>query len=252
MGSSDRKRQVTRGDVRLLLSAALFLGAVLVRTSGAVWADELRVQAASLLHDGMHAGEVLEAAGRTLEKGGLTAVFARTEQPQSAAKQPTAQLGEPAESGYGEDELSVRTESNFPKQADETVYVLGFETQTPVEGVRTSAFGLRIHPITGEESFHYGLDIAADEGTPVAAFADGTARAVGYSSYGNYVILDHADGFSTLYAHCSSIGVKEGEHVGAGEPIAAAGATGSATGSHLHLELWRNGKALDPAHYLTS
>lgn len=73
------------------------------------------------------------------------------------------------ESGYGEDELKNREASAFPKEADETAYVLKFSVQNPVEGTKTSDYGTRIHPITGKESFHYGLDIGAPEGTPITA-----------------------------------------------------------------------------------
>ena len=113
------------------------------------------------------------------------------------------------------------------------------------------SFGERLSPLTGEPGFHYGVDIAADEGTPIEAFADGTVRETGESSYGKYLIVDHADGFSTLYAHCSSISIEVGEKVSCGSEIARVGQTGNATGPHLHLEIWRNGAALDPADYLT-
>ncbi len=76
-------------------------------------------------------------------------------------------------------------------------------------------------------------------------------RETGESGYGLYVIVDHADGFATLYAHCSSISAKVGDTVTCGEQIAKVGQTGNATGPHLHLELWHNGAALDPADYLT-
>ena len=157
-----------------------------------------------------------------------------------------------AESGYGADELSDRTASRFPKQADETAYVLSFATAEPVGGVRTSAFGARTHPISGEESFHYGLDIAADEGTPIVAFAGGTVRETGFNSYGNYVILDHADGFSTLYAHCSTVSTVQGQAVQAGQTIAAVGATGNATGNHLHFEVNVSGTPVSAWPYLSS
>ncbi|MFQ9126491.1 MAG: M23 family metallopeptidase [Butyricicoccaceae bacterium] len=82
--------------------------------------------------------------------------------------------------------------------------------------------------------------------------ADGTVRETGESSMREAPrIVDHADGFSTLYAHCSSISVEMGEKVGCGSEIAQVGQTGNATGPHLHLEIWRNGAALDPADYLT-
>ena len=120
----------------------------------------------------------------------------------------------------------------------------------PTEGTLTSGFGSRLSPTTGEPAFHYGLDIAADEGTPIAAFADGTVREVGESDYGKYLIVDHAGGFSTLYAHCSSILVGVGDQVKCGGEIALVGQTGNTTGPHLHLELWKDGMALDPSDYL--
>lgn len=260
--------QITHGDIRLLLSAALFLGAVLVKTSGAAWAAEARVQAAALLHGGVSADEVLQVAGQMLDGGGLSAVtqvFAGLENQetsdtgqsepgadqsggQDAALETTSLY---AESGYGEDDLANRVQSNFPKESDTMAYVLNFDTQAPVEGVKTSAFGTRVHPISGKESFHYGLDIGAAEGTPIYAFAAGTVREAGTSkSYGNYAVIDHADGFSTLYAHCSKVDAQAGDTVAAGDKIAEVGATGNATGNHLHLEIWRDGKALDPAQYV--
>ena len=75
-------------------------------------------------------------------------------------------------------------------------------------------------------------------------------RETGESGYGLYIIVDHADGFATLYAHCSSISAKVGDTVTCGQEIAKVGQTGNATGPHLHLELWHNGAALDPADYL--
>lgn len=256
---SGRSGQITRGDLRLLLSAALFLGAVMLKTSGTPWAGEVRTQVVAALRGGISTGEVLQVAGQTFENGGLTAVFGdwqrgapiEKDTPQNAAEAPgdeqTAEVY--AESGFPEDELANRIASNFPKEADETAYVMGFTTQIPVEGVRTSAFGMRTHPISGKESFHYGLDIGAPEGTPIAAFADGTVRETGSSSYGNYIVLDHEDGIATLYAHCTEILAQKGDQVAAGDTIATVGATGNATGNHLHLEVWRAGKALNPAHF---
>ena len=148
------------------------------------------------------------------------------------------------------DDILDRDQTLFPDTVDQTVYPLEFEHTTPTSGTLTSSFGSRLSPITGQPGFHYGLDLAADEGTPITAFADGTVRETGESGYGLYVIVDHADGFATLYAHCSSISAKVGDTVTCGEQIAKVGQTGNATGPHLHLELWHNGAALDPADYL--
>ncbi|MGM9613096.1 MAG: M23 family metallopeptidase [Butyricicoccus sp.] len=254
-----RSGRVTRGDVRLLLSAALFLGAVMLKISGAPWAESVRAQAVSALSGGISTDEVLQAAGHTFEDGSLQAVFAGFGMEDDSAPQGNTDSADPqpdtaqvyAESGYGEDELKNRETSNFPKEADETAYIFRFDTQNPVQGTKTSDYGMRTHPITGKESFHYGLDIGASEGTPIAAFADGIVRETGFNTYGNYVVLDHPEGISTLYAHCSRVDVQEGETVSMGDKIAEVGATGNATGNHLHLEIWRDGKTLDPAHYIS-
>ena len=161
-----------------------------------------------------------------------------------------------AESSYaassgGADDILGREKTLFPDTVDETVYPMEFEHVLPAEGTLTSDFGSRLSPTTGQPGFHYGLDIAADEGTVIGAFADGTVREIGQSDYGNYLIVDHDGGFSTLYAHCSSISAQVGDTVQCGEEIARVGQTGNATGPHLHLEIWKDGAALDPSDYLT-
>ena len=112
----------------------------------------------------------------------------------------------------------------------------------PVAGTITSPQGYRTDPITGEISYHSGTDIAVPEGTPILAAADGTVTVANAldswgGSYGYYVKLDHGDGLTTLYAHCSSICVTAGQQVKAGEVIAYVGQTGRATGPHLHFEV---------------
>ena len=161
-----------------------------------------------------------------------------------------------AESSYaassgGADDILGREKTLFPDTVDETVYPMDFEHVLPTEGTLTSDFGSRLSPTTGQPGFHYGLDIAADEGVVIDAFADGTVREIGESDYGDYLIVDHDDGFSTLYAHCSSISAAVGDEVKCGEEIARVGQTGNATGPHLHLEIWKDGAALDPSDYLT-
>ena len=112
----------------------------------------------------------------------------------------------------------------------------------PVAGTITSPQGYRTDPITGEVSYHSGTDIAVPEGTPILAAADGTVTIANAldswgGSYGYHVKLDHGGGFTTLYAHCSSICVTAGQKVKAGEVIAYVGHTGRATGPHLHFEV---------------
>ena len=127
---------------------------------------------------------------------------------------------------------------------------LPFSYVSPLDGALTSGFGWREDPNTGEEAFHTGLDLAADEGTPFACFADGTVGVVGESTVlGKYLTVRHADGYETLYAHCSKITVSSGQSVLRGDTLGAVGATGNATGAHLHFELLSGSKYLDPIAY---
>ena len=118
----------------------------------------------------------------------------------------------------------------------------------PVDGGElSSGFGYRYHPVTGAPGMHTGIDIAAPEGTPVAAAFRGTVYRIGYNTRaGNYIILDHGGGMQTVYMHCYEILVEEGMAVRAGETIALVGSTGDSTGPHLHFELRVNGVRGDP------
>lgn len=143
--------------------------------------------------------------------------------------------------------------SNLPKNVCLEQQILGFSYTTPVEGaVLSSNFGYREHPVEGEEKFHYGLDLAADEGTEIDCFADGTVSAVGESSsLGKYVIVEHGNGYSTLYAHCSKVTVSSAASVSKGQKVAEVGQTGLATGPHCHFELHRDSNYLNPVYYVS-
>ena len=144
------------------------------------------------------------------------------------------------------------SDKNLPENVSLEQTILDFDYCTPVCGVLSSAFGYREHPVEGEERFHYGIDLAADTGTAVSCFADGTVTAVGESSsYGKYCMVAHSGGYTTLYAHCSRITVSSGANVSRGEKIAEVGETGMATGPHLHFELHQNGVYLNPVYYVT-
>ncbi len=117
----------------------------------------------------------------------------------------------------------------------------------PVRGVLTSGFGPRIHPISGEPDFHEGIDIEVPEGTDVYASCAGRVIVAGsHRGYGLYVVLEHSNGYRTLYGHLSEIGVYRGQFVEGGQRIARSGNTGNSTGPHLHFEIVQYGRPLNP------
>lgn len=115
----------------------------------------------------------------------------------------------------------------------------------------TSPYGYRIHPVTGKSRFHAGIDIGAAHGTSILAANDGVVIVSGYNSggYGNYVVINHGGGYTTLYAHCSSLLVSVGQKVSRGQVIARCGSTGMSTGPHIHFEVQVNGTTTNPMQY---
>jgi len=112
---------------------------------------------------------------------------------------------------------------------------------------RTSGFGMREHPIFHTQRAHLGVDYAAPTGTPVISVADGVVVESGFSGgFGNMVVVQHNARQSTVYAHLSKIGVRKGQAVKQGDNLGAVGATGWATGPHLHFEFRINGRHVDP------
>ena len=110
----------------------------------------------------------------------------------------------------------------------------------------SDAYGWRTDPITGEEAFHCGTDLACSEGTLVLAAMNGVVTAARRSAtYGNYLCLSHSGGQETLYAHLQYLFVRAGEVVQAGQPLGTAGETGRSTGAHLHFELLEQGVRYD-------
>ena len=135
-----------------------------------------------------------------------------------------------------------------PAGADFSPFVMTGSFCVPLnDALLTDRFGWRFHPLEHSLDFHTGLDLAAGSGAPVRAFMSGTVTSAGlHESYGKYIRIDHGNGFSTLYAHCSELLIREGERVHTGQLIGKVGQTGEATGPHLHFEMVLNGTWLDP------
>ena len=153
------------------------------------------------------------------------------------------------------------TQTMLPQLAgDDEPFVYGVyaasETESrwlrwPVQDSRTVWKGNPYGIINGK--LHSGIDIPADQGAVILAAADGTVTETGFDPVrGNYLILDHGDGLTTLYAHCRNVDVKEGDTVQDGEMVAAVGSTGMSTGSHLHFEVRQDGEAQNPVAYFDS
>ena len=158
---------------------------------------------------------------------------------------------------YGED----GTRTMLPQLAgDEEPFVYGVyaasETESrwlqwPVQDSRTVWKGNPYGIINGK--LHSGIDIPADQGAVILAAADGTVTEVGFDrERGNYLVLDHGGGLTTLYAHCRNVDVKEGDMVKTGEMVGAVGSTGMSTGPHLHFEVRQDGEAQNPVVYFDS
>lgn len=136
----------------------------------------------------------------------------------------------------------------YQPQAD---FLLKEEYIRPTDGVETSPFGWRIHPITGLRRLHQGFDLANWEGTPILAAKSGVVEFVGYNDVsGNNILIRHFDGQETAYFHMIKTIAKQGQVVNQGEQIGKMGTTGGSTGNHLHFEIRINKTAVDPAPYV--
>ena len=152
------------------------------------------------------------------------------------------------------DELDAqirKKEKELAAQLANVVSESGF--RWPLEASRntlTSLYGPRTHPVTGRPNNHTGIDIPAPKNSKIYAAKSGiVATSTRHGSYGEYVVVAHSDGTSTLYAHMTSRNVKEGQTVKQGDVVGYVGSTGSSTGNHLHFEVRINGSRTDPLNY---
>lgn len=121
----------------------------------------------------------------------------------------------------------------------------------PIQAPITSGYGMRIHPITGAQKMHNGIDFGAAQGTPISAAASGKVVLAGWvGGYGNSVEIDHQNGLKTFYAHASVLYIQNGQAVKTRQAIAAVGSTGNSTGPHLHFEVRKQGQWVDPMKFL--
>ena len=232
---------------RLTAAAAILLLAVLLKLAAPGFTAKLRETVDETFPRDINMREVVSAFGYLAAGEGKT--DERWAQVYEAVFAPKDDVGVVAEMASAA--LPCYSLADIPARAQLTQTVLGYAYETPVEGAVSSAFGLRTSPVLDSEEFHYGLDLAAEEGAAICAFADGTVRSLGESSsYGKYLILDHANDTSTLYAHLNRADVRAGDSVTMGQPIAAVGQTGNATGPHLHFELQKEGRYLNPIYYV--
>ena len=116
----------------------------------------------------------------------------------------------------------------------------------------TSAFGMRVHPVLGYERMHEGVDMAAPKGTPIYAAKSGKVTTASYQKggAGNYVVINHGDGFTSIYMHMTNYIVSKGQYVNAGQVIGYVGSTGISTGNHLHFGIAYKGEYVNPMKYI--
>jgi murein DD-endopeptidase MepM/ murein hydrolase activator NlpD len=115
----------------------------------------------------------------------------------------------------------------------------------------SSDYGVRYHPIKKINKHHHGVDLAAPSQAPILSVASGKVVFSGsFNGYGKFITIQHPNGYTTHYGHCDKLQVEIGQYVSAGEVIGLVGSTGLSTGPHLHFEIRKNGKALDPENYL--
>ena len=254
-------------DIKLYISAGIFILLTAVRVISPSFAAQLADEIESvLIMEHEQTVSVMEL-GKSLAEGDVISSFFQkdTKEPThtpviapvitpepTPAPTPTAEpqpTENPAVAAFLESQASY-AEYAVPANVSYECPALPFEYVSPVSGIRSSGFGYRMHPIENTVKYHYGTDFAANTGTAVTAFADGVIAAVGDSdSYGKYVIIEHSDDYSTLYAHCSELCMNCG-NVSRGDVIAKVGSTGAATGPHLHFELMHNDIYLNPEFYL--
>lgn len=199
--------------------------------------------------------EQLDAAQAALEQSRADADAMLTSLANDREKLRAAELQAEAEVAALSDQIAKKeqelTEAKKKEQPQPTEKGFLFPVATSGFACVTDPYGYRTNPITGNYQLHNGIDLAANRGTPIYAAKTGTVStaASGYG-WGNYVVINHGDGYSTLYAHQDYYIVSEGDTVTQGQVIGYVGSTGNSTGPHLHFTIYYNGSTVNPAGYI--
>ncbi|MBI1338621.1 peptidoglycan DD-metalloendopeptidase family protein [bacterium] len=220
--------------------------------------DKLRAEQSSFLD--LAEQQAVERAEKMKGVIGLTGVAVARVLEATEAGGPLVEVSAAGTTAAGfdhvEDEFALRArevkarldEAKMFEQLIRTV-PLGAPVNVPFR--ETSGFGKRIDPFNRRLAWHNGLDLAAFNGAPIVAKAPGVVSFAGQKSgYGKVVQIDHGHGFKTVYAHLSSISVREGDPIAVGQKVGAMGSTGRSTGPHLHYEVYFRGKAYDPIKFV--
>ena len=148
-----------------------------------------------------------------------------------------------------EKENEQRSQSKSSRGTDKSI-LEALPSIRPIDGVITSEFGMREHPVYRRILFHTGTDFSAPVGTKVMVTADGTVAFSGFDrGYGKKVVIDHGNGYLTIYAHLSKAVIRQGQHVRQGDTIAFSGNTGLSTGPHLHYEVRKDNIVVNPTAF---
>jgi len=247
--TSDPKANIL--TLQIVAAVIFLLAAFVIRSVGGQLYTDIREIYYSAVNDDTFASEVMEPQAEDaktssdVEPTGAEPIGEKT----VPAAVNNSDESEPVEvnddtAKYIFDFESIKSKMSLSASASNSL-------QWPLDGTITSGFGYRTDPISGEYLMHGGIDIAADWGTAINAAATGTVTSVGVSStYGNYLMITHNDNLVTLYAHCSTIVVKEGNSVKKGQQVACVGTTGRSTGPHLHFETRVGGYKANPVWLL--
>lgn len=236
--SDEKKSRMTVLVTQCIVCAVVLILGLCIRFFGGSMAAEARERLFSALADNTFADSLFDPPQATTTT--TTTATTATNTTSVPAATTTRAV---------EEKQLVAADATIPAHREQQATELPSPVCLPLgEGMLTSAFGEREHPLYGGASVHTGWDIGAAEGTPLLAMYDGTVTETGSGgSYGNYVEIRINGDWAVLYAHCQKLLVEKGDKVKAGQRVALVGSTGVSTGNHLHLELLLQGTPVDPA-----